>query len=94
MQTPSYDLPRRIPVVVGYAIIISLLYSAQVHTELGLIQLELTDDALGLENVEAHEGQGVARGRLSKSQDVKLPLLRCILNMHVIPSYTFCTWLL
>ncbi|KAA6422149.1 MAG: hypothetical protein FRX49_07900 [Trebouxia sp. A1-2] len=27
------------------------------YMELGLIQLELTDDALGLENVEAHEGQ-------------------------------------
>ena len=86
MQTLRYDLPRRIPVVVGYAIIVSLLYSAQVHAELGLIQLELADKSLGLENVEAHEGQCMARGRLSKSQDVELPLLCCVLNTGCILS--------
>ena len=70
--------------MVGYAVIISLFNPAQVHAELGFIQLELTNEALRLEHVEAHEGQRVARSGLCKAQDVKLPLLRRILRTPIL----------
>ena len=76
--------------MVGYVVIISLFNSAQVHAELGFIQIELTDKALRLEHVEAHEGQRVAGSGLRKAQDVKLPLLCRILRTPTHPVSAHC----
>ena len=48
--------------------------------QLELIQLEVADQARPLVQVERQHGQGGPRGGISKSKDVKLPVVFCILQ--------------
>lgn len=57
----------KLPVVVGYAVIIACFNAPQVHAQLGLVHVELGDEALGLEHVKAQQGESVASSGLRKS---------------------------
>ena len=51
--------------------------------QLELIQLEVADEARPLVQVEGQHGQSGPRGGVSKSKDVKLPVVLCILQCHL-----------
>ena len=68
--------------MIGVVNLVAALDLLKEVAQLELIQLEVADQARPLVQVERQHGQSGPRGGISKSKDVKLPVVLCILQRH------------